>query len=153
MCCMPRASTRLFTTVRACAELDVCAQGSQHTANPTTQISVLRACSNANPGDFQGTESPPWSPRRVPPAHLWGEGPPRHPGYRSGGATLPCAPEGDAHAHHACHVCFEYHPTAQGHRAYARHCLQSCIVFGETWESTQRIPHGSGQWPLKVPRV
>ena len=60
----------------------------------------LHACSNANPGDFQGTESPPWSPRRVPPAHVWGEGPPRHPGYRSGGAILPGVPEGNAHVHH-----------------------------------------------------
>ena len=52
------------------------------------------ACSNANPGDFGGADSPPWSPRRVPPAHLWGEGPPRYPGYRSGGATLSDPPEG-----------------------------------------------------------
>lgn len=52
------------------------------------------ACSNANPRDFGGADSPPWSPRRVPPAHLWGEGPPRYPGYRSGGATLSDPPEG-----------------------------------------------------------
>lgn len=58
--------------------------------------SCQHVCSNANPGDFRGTESPPWSPRRVPPAHLWGEGPPRYPGYRSGGAILPDVPEGTA---------------------------------------------------------
>ena len=49
----------------------------------------LCACSNANMIEVGSTESPPWSPRRVPPANLWGEGPPRFPGYRGGGATLP----------------------------------------------------------------
>ncbi|CAK0786562.1 hypothetical protein CVIRNUC_009775 [Coccomyxa viridis] len=50
--------------------------------------------SYTNMVDLGSTESPPWSPRRVPPAHLWGEGPPRFPGYRSGGATLPNKPGG-----------------------------------------------------------
>ncbi|EIE23016.1 hypothetical protein COCSUDRAFT_63401 [Coccomyxa subellipsoidea C-169] len=52
--------------------------------------------SNAVLRDFglNGAESPPWSPRRVPPAHVWGEGPPRAPGYRSGGACYPIASPG-----------------------------------------------------------
>lgn len=52
--------------------------------------------SNANLRDFglNGADSPPWSPRRVPPAHVWGEGPPRAPGYRSGGACYPITSPG-----------------------------------------------------------
>ena len=61
----------------------------------------LCSCSNANMAEQGTTESPPWSPRRVPPAQLWGEGPPRFPGYRSGGATLPNNVEGTALALHA----------------------------------------------------
>lgn len=75
--------------LQACAHMRECALD-EHL------IPAVCPCSNANPGDFQGRESPPWSPRRVPPAHLWGEGPPRHPGYRSGGATLRGVSEGEA---------------------------------------------------------
>ncbi|BDA49949.1 hypothetical protein COCOBI_15-0770 [Coccomyxa sp. Obi] len=52
--------------------------------------------SNTNVRDFgvNGADSPPWSPRRVPPAHVWGCGPPRTPGYRSGGACCPIASPG-----------------------------------------------------------
>jgi len=89
----------------------------------------MHACSNANPGDFGGTDTPPWSPRRVPPAHLWGEGPPRYPGYRSGGALLPGAPEGNAHIiHHSASAGFrQLHSSDMMHAIGAIHSMpQDC---------------------------
>ena len=89
----------------------------------------MRTCSSADLGGIQGTDSPPWSPRRVPPAHLWGEGPPRCPGYRCGGATLPGGSEGTAHP---CNLFLI--PTVTEHV-----CADSSISSSETWETGQRI--------------
>lgn len=92
-------------------------------------------CSNTSLRNYGLTESPPWSPRRVPPAHCWGEGPPRAPGYRSGGARYPVTSPGAPQQH----TCNAQHITGNGRKL---HNVPGCLTWRclRGMESTGKTP-------------